>query len=185
MTQTVPDDDMSELADVFRRHSADLFRHARYLLKGDSHAARDLVQEVFQAAAMQWVQFRSYDEERRVRWLCRVLHNKYVDAIRAHRRERDASPPDRDWAAPDETARQALSAVTLHKCWAVVKQMPPEQHRVAVLRWAASWTTAEIAENLGIKQSTVRVHLMNARNQLLDVVGPELPFGEGTEEGTA
>jgi RNA polymerase sigma-70 factor (ECF subfamily) len=185
MSQTADDENMSELADVFRRHSADLYRRARFLTQGDSHAARDLVQEVFQAAAMQWGQFRSYDEEHRVHWLFRVLRNKYVDLIRAHKREPDAAPPDHDWAAPDETARQALCAVTLHKCWAVIEQMPPEQHRVAVLRWAASWTSAEIAEALGIKPSTVRVHLMNARKGLLNVVGPDLPFGEGTEEGTA
>jgi hypothetical protein len=90
---------------------------------------------------------------------------------------------ERAWTAPDETAEQALCAVTLNKCWAVIKQMPVVQHRVAVLCWAASWTPAEIAAHLGITQSTVRVHLMNARKQLLDVVGPDLPFSEGTGEG--
>lgn len=183
MSRTVDDDDMSELADVFQQHSADLFRHACFLMQGDTQTARDLVQEVFHAAALQWPQFRTYDENRRIRWLFRVLHNKYVDAIRARMREPDTKLSERDWTAPDETAGQALCAVTLNKCWAVIKQMPAAQHRVAVLCWAASWTTAEIAAHLGITQSTVRVHLRNARKQLLDVVGPDLPFSEGTGEG--
>jgi RNA polymerase sigma-70 factor (ECF subfamily) len=163
--------DRGELASVFRQHSTGLFQRANFLLQGDDQRASDLVQEVFLAAARDWARFSSYHDEHRVRWLYRVLHNKYVDEVRAGQREPRAELPERDWPAADETATQALHAVTLEKCWAVIMQMPTAQHQVAVLSWSAGWTTAEIAAHLGIARSTVRVHQMKARKRLLDMVG--------------
>ena len=45
------------------------------------------------------------------------------------------------------------------------------------------WSSAEIAELLGISQSTVRVHLKKARDALAEEIGPEVPFDD-PDDGT-
>jgi RNA polymerase sigma factor (sigma-70 family) len=66
--------------------------------------------------------------------------------------------------------------MALDRALKVVKEMPPIRHRVACLRVLAGLSTAEVADLLGISQSTVRVHLKAARDTLMREVGPILPF---------
>jgi DNA-binding NarL/FixJ family response regulator len=48
--------------------------------------------------------------------------------------------------------------------------MSPAQYRVAYLAWHCGWTDREIANALGIKESTVRVHRHNAIHQLRSLI---------------
>ena len=67
--------------------------------------------------------------------------------------------------------------------------MPPARHHVVCLRWIAGWSAAEISIELAIQQTTVRVHLKNARDTLITAIGPDVPFldelpvGEPSQEG--
>lgn len=66
--------------------------------------------------------------------------------------------------------------------------MPKARQRVAFLKWGEEWSSAEIAELLGITQSTVRAHLKLARDELAEEMGSQIPFadsGDDTDEGVA
>jgi RNA polymerase sigma-70 factor (ECF subfamily) len=66
--------------------------------------------------------------------------------------------------------------------------MPAARQRVAFLRWGEEWSSAEVAELLGVSQSTVRAHLKLARDELAEEIGPDVPFadsGEDPGEGVA
>lgn len=61
--------------------------------------------------------------------------------------------------------------------------MPPARQKVAFLRWGLEWTSAEVAEWLGIDSSTVRRHLKLARDQMAAEIGPDVPFAEDDDSG--
>lgn len=52
--------------------------------------------------------------------------------------------------------------------------MPQVRQRVAFLKWGEEWSSAEIADLLGISQSTVRAHLKLARDELAEELGSEV-----------
>ena len=72
--------------------------------------------------------------------------------------------------------------MALDRCLQAIQKMPPAQHRVAYLCWHEDWSTKEIARELGIAQATVRVHLMNARRDLVDAVGNEIVLAEERDD---
>ena len=64
---------------------------------------------------------------------------------------------------PVDLAEQAFTSIVLERCWQIIKDMPLQQHAVAVLRWLLGMQLAEIAATLGITEKTVSVHLNRAR----------------------
>ena len=87
-----------------------------------------------------------------------------------------ARPAGRTWPRAPSAESVVLSKQALARCDAVISAMPAERRKVAFLRWYCGWTTREIPEWNGIKESTVRGHLMRALRQLNAEVWPVLPF---------
>ena len=144
-------------------------------LRQPGHLAHDAVQETFQAAALQWDVLRNYDESRQRAWLYRVLKNKVFDHWGTSKRW--AGPlEDCDPAADLDTPRAAVSNILLQKCWKAIDGMPFAQRRVALLKWQGEWTNREIGDHLEIAQTTVRVHLRNARRDLMEALGTEVVY---------
>jgi RNA polymerase sigma-70 factor (ECF subfamily) len=144
---------------------------------------------VFQAATTEWErQLCRLDQEAQRKWLYRVLKHKAIDRWRTSRREFLIAEPAKTAASgpPQETYHRALSSIVLQRCWARMRQMPEIRQRVAFLRWSEEWSSREIADLLGINQSTVRVHLMRARDELAEEIGSQVSLtdsGEDTDEG--
>lgn len=159
---------------------------AAWQLGPDAYLAPDIVQESFHDAALQWTSLRQRSQGAQEAWLRTVVRNKIYDHWRTDRRRRSAAPreadqPDRA-ASPRDTAMQALDAVDVEACIKTIKAMPEARRRVAFLRWRGAWSTQEIAEHLGIAESTVRVHLHHARLEISRQLGRALN-GEQDEEG--
>lgn len=178
------------VAGVFRAEAAGLFGYACTLPNVGRTDAEDLVQMTFQAAVMEWERtLCGLDQESCRKWLYRVLRNKAVDQWRTDGSRRPpAELPESTPGSDKGTYRSALSAIVLRRCWERIAKMPEARQRVAFLRWGEEWTSAEIADLLGISQSTVRVHLKLARDELAEEIGPEVPFadsGDDAGEGVA
>lgn len=169
---------------LFRAEAAGLFGYARTLPNVSRSDAEDLVQVTFQAAAMAWEgKLRSCDPESRRRWLYRVLRNKAVEQWRVGGSR--LVPSERVESAsayPQETSRSALSSIVLDRCWDRIAKMPEARQRVAFLRWGEEWSSAEIADLLGISQSTVRAHLKLARDELAEELGPEVSITDAGDD---
>ena len=73
----------------------------------------------------------------------------------------------------------------LDRCWQIIKDMPEQQHAVAVLRWQQGMKQTEIAAALGMAEKTVSVHLHRARRRLIAQLGPDYPFASDDGEGRA
>ncbi|MGW1952826.1 RNA polymerase sigma factor [Streptomyces sp. NPDC001920] len=175
MTPRIPAHHWDEIAVLYMKFRDAMVKFADRLLGGKLHMARDLVQETFKAAALQWGTLRTRSECSQRAWLYRVLKNKVFDQWGAARRYVE-SVSGQDRVSDLDTPRTAISNLLLQKCWKVVDSMPCAQRRVALLKWQGQWTNREIAAHLDIAPSTVRVHLSNARNTLVAELGGEVVF---------
>ena len=182
--------DAAELAACFKAHASRLFGHACVLARGDRALADDLVQATFEAAARVWQTLRGLAEEQLGGWLRSTLANIAASGFRREAAFRDRRPQIEaryrgTQADPSEQApsEQALSAITLERCWRIIREMPKGQHVVAVLRWQLGMKEAEIAAVLGIAESTVSAQLHRARRNLIKQLGPDHPFARDDPEG--
>ncbi|MFF8932199.1 RNA polymerase sigma factor [Streptomyces longwoodensis] len=175
MTPRIPQEHWAEVAALYMMFRDGMLKYAARTLGDEGHMAHDLVQESFKAAALDWEKLRVLDECRQRAWLYRVLKNKMFDHWGETRRRR-ATPAAPESVADVDTPRTAVSNLLLQMCWKVIDSMPRAQRRVALLRWQGEWTTREIAQYLGLAQSTVRVHLKNARNILARELADEVVF---------
>jgi RNA polymerase sigma-70 factor (ECF subfamily) len=176
MTRRIPESSAAEVGCLFTSVAAELSRFAATLVQGDQAGAEDLVQEVFHDAALNWDKLRQCDLGHQRAWLFRALRNKAITRWNTAKRVNiglDSAGPSSD---PDDTHDKALTSIALDRCWKVLKAMPPGRYRVAYLRWHEDWSSAEIAEHLGIVGSTVRGHLKKARDELDRAVGPDVTF---------
>jgi RNA polymerase sigma-70 factor (ECF subfamily) len=188
MPPRIPEQTSREVAALFTTVAPELYRYATRLTQGDRAAAEDLVQDAFHDLALTWCTLRDGGTERQRAWLFTVTRNKAVSRWKAgDRLELGTEHLERSGMVtpPDDTWYKTICALTLDGCLKVLEQMPPMRYRVAHLRWFEQWSTREIADLFGITQSTVRVHLKTARDELAAAVGPDLLLTEdsaGKEE---
>lgn len=183
MSPRIPREIAEQVECLYREVAPDLFKYACVLTRGDIGHAEDVVHEAFQAAALGWTALGPRTPEDRRRWLFAVAFNKAVDA---QRRMRPVAPltelHDCLVSPASDVFGQVLDSALLAECWAAIKAMPPVRHQVALLRWWAEWSPREIAEGLGIAQSTVRGHLKAARDELRNLVVSALRVTDDPED---
>ena len=146
-------DDFDEL---YRAHGGRLVVQL-YAYTQDLALAEDLVQEAFCRALPRWERLRTYDDP--VAWVRRVAWNlatsrwrrtrAALDFARRQREEHVAGP------SPDRVALAAALA-----------KLPSNQRKAVVLRHLADLSVAEIAQQLGAAEGTVRVWLHRGRAAL-------------------
>lgn len=176
-----------ELAGCFNVHARELFGYACVLTRGDRALADDLVQAAFEAAGRAWCTLRSLAEDQRRGWLRKTLANIAVSGFRREAAFRERLPriEARYRKIEADTPAEALSSITLERCWLIINDMPTRQHAVALLRWQQDMKEGEIAAALGIAEKTVSAHLHQARRKLIAQLGPDYPFGHGDSEGAS
>lgn len=145
-----------------------------YLLTGDTHAARDLVQEAF---------VRTFARRRvsgDVAWLeafvRRVILNVYLDGYRRRRTwvaVRHRAADERPTAAPDVIAADRADVA------AAMDRLTPRQRACVVLRYFEDRTVLDIAATLAISEGAVKRYLSEARESLgLMLSDREQEFGD-------
>ncbi len=174
-----------ELDVCFRAHASDLFGYACMVTRGDHALAQDLVQAAFEAAARAWRGLRGLAGEQQLSWLCRTLANIAVSGFRREAAFRDRLPRIEILyrKIPVDPLEQAFSSIALEQCWQVIRDLPEQQHVVALLRWGLDMKEREIAAVLDIAEKTVSVHLYRVRRKLLLQLGADYPFEKGAPEG--
>jgi RNA polymerase sigma-70 factor (ECF subfamily) len=163
--------DRSAFAELARRHRPGMRVLARRLT-GDPDDAGDVVQEAFLRAMRGARRFRGRSTVES--WLQRIVVNLSFDLVRrtADRREvLTANVPDRA-IVPDAHAASDLSAAVA----AVLASLPDDQVRVAKLVLLQERSIAEVAEELGIPEGTVKSRCARVRERLGRVTGV-LPAG--------
>jgi RNA polymerase sigma-70 factor (sigma-E family) len=146
-------------------HGDDLLRFA-YVLGGDRHLAEDLVQEVLARVYPRWHRMT------KVGHLDAYLRTAVVRQFLSWRRRRSSREtllgvlPERVRStdgAVDHAARDEM--------WRLLASLPRKQRAVLVLRYYEDLADARIAEVLGCRQTTVRVHASHGIARLRRLLG--------------
>lgn len=153
--------DGEQLARLYDRHQARLYRFALRLARSDDEA-KDLVQEAFLRAARAGSSVPS-DDDAAMSWLVRIVVNLARDQWRRrvvreafHRFTQPAMHDPRAALDAAATVRTALAS------------LPPRQRAIVVLFHLDGESTESIGRMLGIAQVTVRWHLAAGRKRLME-----------------
>jgi RNA polymerase sigma-70 factor (ECF subfamily) len=147
-----------------------LRRYAR-ALAGDRVAADDLVQDTLERA---WSKFHLYRRGTDLRaWLFTVMHNVYVNQLRA---TRPAAPLDDEMPELAQPARETDTLV-LRDLDAAIRRLPPDQREVLLLVALEEMSYDEAAGALGIPIGTVMSRLARAREKLRTMLSGLPPAG--------
>ncbi|MFE6979045.1 SigE family RNA polymerase sigma factor [Streptomyces sp. NPDC057682] len=145
-----------------------LFRSACLLTSGDTHLAEDLVQETLGRMYMVWG--RSATLGNPAAYAQTVL----VRVFLAHRRRRSAGERPSD--AIPETAGTTASADTSLRITLLdaLRQLPPKDRAVVVLRYWEDRSVAETADALSVSSAAVRTRSTRALARLRTLLGGSL-----------
>ena len=137
-----------------------------FQVTGDLDDALDVAQGVFLKL---WQGLGRFDPSRRFdTWLYRITMNAAIDLIRQRAPRGTLQPlPDDIPLARAREAEAVLDSRQLQKAFLrLAARLAPQQRAAFVLREIEGLPTAEVAEVMGVAESTVRNHLLQARRAL-------------------
>jgi RNA polymerase sigma-70 factor, ECF subfamily len=147
-----------------------LRRYAR-ALAGDRIAADDLVQDTLERA---WSKLHLYRRGTDLRaWLFTVMHNVYVNQLRAMRPAAQFDEEMAELALPART-----DTLELRDLDAAIRRLPPDQREVLLLVALEEMSYDEAAGTLGIPIGTVMSRLARAREKLRSMLSGLPPGGQ-------
>ena len=150
-----------------------LRRYARGLT-GGRDSADDLVQDTLERA---WSKFHLYRRGTDLRaWMFTVMHNVYVNQLRARR---PVVPLEDEMPELAQPARETDTLV-LRDLDAAIRRLPPDQREVLLLVALEEMSYDEAAGALGIPIGTVMSRLARAREKLRAMLSG-LPPGGGKQ----
>ena len=138
-----------------------LRRYARGLT-GDLHRADDLVQDTLERA---WSRYSRWQRRGELRaWMFGIMHNHFIDGVRASNRRADQTA----WGdLPDAPVRATqtdhLEVRDLDRC---LQALPAEQREVLLLICVEDLSYQEAARILDVPMGTVMSRLSRAREKL-------------------
>lgn len=150
-----------------------LFRTA-CLVCGDPHQAEDIVQDALARLYAAWPRAsRARDIDAYTR---RIVINSHLNQVRRPWRRKQVSA----------TVGEGLAAVQmptedLQVLWAALRNLPPGQRKVVVLRHYLGLSVEEVAADLGISTGTVKSQSSDALAALRRTLAAE--FGATATEG--
>nr|BFE47138.1 SigE family RNA polymerase sigma factor [Saccharothrix mutabilis subsp. capreolus] len=119
-----------------------------HALTGNPHDAADLVQSVLEKVGSRWSAVLRKDVDP-LAYTRRAMANTHISVWRRLRRERlVADLPDVGVESADRLEHEPL--------WQALRDLPPRQRAVVVLRFYEGLSEQEIADSLGISPGTVK-----------------------------
>jgi len=163
----VAEADELALDELIRRKTPPLQQLATRML-GDAEEARDVVQMTFVRV---WQNRRKFDARFSPNtWLYRIASNLAIDQLRSRRSRERSSEPLRHHLQSMGSGPGTGGAAKQREVQAIFRELAEEltrkQRLVFVLRELEGLSSAEVAQVVGCRESTVRNHLFNARKIL-------------------
>jgi RNA polymerase sigma-70 factor, ECF subfamily len=148
--------DMDSFAAVYDRYGGSVYSLAWKML-GDSQAAQEVAQEVFEAI---WRGAKAFSPGRgnARTWILAMAHHKSVDAMR-RQRVRATEPLSESHIDDADVTAQALRSVEGAAVRAALARLTEAQRVVVVLAYYGGYTQQEIAARLGIPLGTVKTRI--------------------------
>jgi RNA polymerase sigma-70 factor (ECF subfamily) len=166
------DSDELALDELVRRKMQPLVQVA-YRILGDREEARDVVQIAFVRV---WEHRRRYHPKFSANtWLYRIATNLAIDHLRSRRsRERAAEPLRLHLERRQDSSSRPLAELGEREVAGIFDRLAAglteRQRAIFVMRELEGLSSAEVAEIVGCRESTVRNHLFNARRVLREAL---------------
>ncbi len=158
--------------EIYVTHHARVVRLCRLLL-ADAHEAEEVGQEVF--LKLHQARQRGAPPLASGPWLTTVAVNACHDRRRSGWwrwwRERGESLDDRSPSSTGTPEDAAVGGETRRRIWRGLQRLSRRQREVFVLRQVEGWSTAEVAEMLGLSVGSVKQHLFRAVRELRVALG--------------
>lgn len=148
-----------EFDEFYRSEFAGLVGLATVLL-GRRSVAEDLVQDAMVESYRRWDRIAGYESPRG--WVRRVLVQRATKLARKRSNERVAQLRAHQVDAVNVAEGDGLDPQVL----ACVRALPPQQRAAVALHYLEDCSIRQIAEDLGLAEGTVKVHLSRGRAAL-------------------
>lgn len=152
--------------DLIVPYIPNLRRYARALV-GDRDGADDLVQDTLERAVRKFHLWRPGDLRA---WLFSIMHNVFVNQLKARRVAPDVELDD-SFAAP----MPSVGALDLQDMQRALSTLAPEQREVVLLVALEDMSYADVSRALGIPMGTVMSRLSRGRERLRRVMNENGP----------
>jgi RNA polymerase sigma-70 factor (ECF subfamily) len=146
--------------DAFRAEYVGVVRTISPIV-GSVEDAEALTQDAFVKAYTHWKRIGGYD--RPGAWIRRVAIRDAVRFADRHPQPVTDPPHQRDATEPVAGSLDLDDAI---------RRLPPKQRACVVLHYLADWPVGDVAEAIGCREATVRVHLHRARGALAAALEP-------------
>jgi len=143
--------------DLILPYIPNLRRYARALV-GDRDGADDLVQDTLERAVRKFHLWRPGDLRA---WLFSIMHNVFVNQLKARRVASDVEIDD-SFAAP----ASSVNGLDLRDLQRALGSLAPEQREVVLLVALEDMSYADVSRALGIPMGTVMSRLSRGRERL-------------------
>lgn len=152
---TVPPDDAAAVSRLYAEQALGLTRLA-YVMLGDRAAAEDVVHDAFFGLCRRWTNLT--DTGKAQSYLRSSVLNGCRSALRRQRRNRDvpALRPDTLGTAAPGADVPLLTNEDRRAVMAALRRLPDRQREALMLRYYLDLPDTEIAQAMGIGESTVR-----------------------------
>lgn len=144
------DDSRAAVSELYRRHWVGLVRLA-VLMVDDRPAAEDAVQESFAELYRRWP---LRENDKALGWLRTTLLNRCRSVLRRRRTARLYTPPHEEPNASAESS--AMLGEDRLQVRQALQALPRRTREVLVLRYYLDLTFADIAQTVGISESSAR-----------------------------
>jgi RNA polymerase sigma-70 factor (ECF subfamily) len=158
-------DGTSGFEDLFRAEYPTVVRVLAPIV-GSLGDAEAVAQEAFLKAYVRWGRVGRYD--RPGAWVQKVAVRDGVRVARKLARSSPGEPPSEHgrWSEVSDVAGRT-------DLWRALSRLPARQRACVVLHHLADWPAARVAEALGCREATVRVHLHRGRAALAAELAPD------------
>ncbi len=147
-----------EFEDFYRAQSASVYR-ALSLALGDTDFGREATDEAMARAYQHWRNLSGYDNP--AAWTYRVGLNWARSQLRKGHRELSTASPE-----PASLGGSVFDGSIDRSLQDALARLPVEARSVVVLRYLLDWSTADVAEALGVPEGTVKSRLTRALHRL-------------------
>lgn len=151
--------DLGDFAEFVDAELPGLLRYG-YALTGNPHDGADLVQTVLEKIGARWT-YVSRKTDDPLAYIRRSMANAHISRWRRTKREQlvaDLPEPRGGYNPTDPFEHEPL--------WQALRELPPRQRAVMVLRYYEGLSEQEISQSLGISQGTVKSQASKAMTSL-------------------
>ena len=147
---------------LYRLYAKAMF-NVSYRITGREEDAEDALQEAFISAFRNLESYRG--DASFGAWLKRIVVNKAINIL--NKKKHELFPDDDEWdVAEEESPTEYRETLTVDKVRDAIQQLPEGYRTVLTLYLMEGYDHQEIAEILGISESTSKSQLNRAKNRL-------------------